>query len=99
MTSSHTIATVTNNKSTTTTKNAPKSASRDKVSSTGDKNSVTTDGDFDVYNMEASLLPTMDWERLETELKRAAEEENRKKVSVHVNLEMNLIIIQYSQFN
>ena len=37
-------------------------------------------GDFDVYNME-STLPHVDWDLLEEHLQRAAEEENRKRVS------------------
>ncbi len=37
-------------------------------------------GDFDVFNIE-STLPQMDWDMLEQQLQRAAEEEKRKRVS------------------
>ncbi len=41
--------------------------------------------DFDVYNIE-STLPSMNWDLLEEQLQRAAEEENRKRVSKHFTI-------------
>ena len=41
--------------------------------------STSGKGDFDVYNMECTL-PTVDWDKLEHELQKAAEEERNKKV-------------------
>ena len=46
-------------------------------------------GDFDVYNIE-STLPQMDWESLEKQLKKAAEEEKARKVRKSLSLSDSL---------